>query len=98
MATCKGCGKPMDWGYDSVTGRWVPLEPIETHMDLQRTFLDENGTLRADHRDRHGEGMTVNVTRLPKKVPAELAEQMTEGAVSQLVERVSRRGRRRVEA
>lgn len=74
MAQCKGCGSPMDWGYDSVTQRWIPLESIETHDDLEKSFVDENGILRADHRDRHEGRSGVNVIRLDKKVPAEVLE------------------------
>jgi hypothetical protein len=70
MANCKTCGGPMDWGFDNVTGRWVPLEPLNNDGDLAKTFVDENGVLRADHRDRC-RGTSINVTRLTKKVPAE---------------------------
>lgn len=67
MALCKGCGAIFQWGF--CDGRWVPLEPIATHANLPRTYVDENGELRADHRDRHGPGgSSVNVTRLDRKV------------------------------
>lgn len=68
MATCKGCGAHFQWGF--VDGKWVPLEPVETHDDLDKTYVDENGVLRADHRDRHGT-QSVNVMRLDQKVRAE---------------------------
>jgi hypothetical protein len=71
MSNCKNCGYPLDWGFDPDTGRWIPLEPIDTHDDLPRRFQDENGVLRADHRARHNSGATVNVTRLAREVPAE---------------------------
>jgi hypothetical protein len=61
----------MDWGYDGKSGRFVPLEPLETDMDLDKSFRDENGVLRADHRERCG-GMPLHVERLSKKVPAAL--------------------------
>jgi hypothetical protein len=76
MAFCRHCGKEVDWGFDPVHNRWVPLEPVATHDDLPRTFLDENGVLRADHRDRDKQNSSgVNVTRLDKKIPAELAKE-----------------------
>lgn len=70
---CKRCGLPIEWGFDERTQKWVPLEPEESHGDMQRTFVDENGVLRADHRDRHGNG-SVMVTRLDRKVPAAMAK------------------------
>jgi hypothetical protein len=73
------CGHQIEWGFDSVTGRWIPLEPIATHDDLPRTFVDENGVLRADHRDRHRPG-SVNVTRLEKKVQPLEAQVIEKGA------------------
>lgn len=73
MAQCKQCGQPMDWGHGD-DGRWVPLEPVATHDDLDRTYVDEEGQLRADHRDRHPHGRSVNVTRLSKKVKAKQAK------------------------
>jgi hypothetical protein len=74
MPACNTCGEPFEWGWDGE--RWLPLEPIATHEGLDRTFVDENEVLRADHRDRHQEGMSgVNVTRLQKKVPAETADE-----------------------
>lgn len=74
MAICKGCGSEMQWGF--CDGRWVPLEPVENHDDLARTYVDENGELCADHRDRHGANApSVNVTRLDRKVqPAEVPQ------------------------
>jgi hypothetical protein len=74
MPACNTCGEPFEWGWDGE--RWLPLEPIATHEGLDRTFVDENEVLRADHRDKHQEGMSgVNVTRLQKKVPAETADE-----------------------
>jgi hypothetical protein len=76
MPICHSCGEPFDWGWDAQAQRWLPLEPIATHEGLDRTFVDENEVLRADHRDRHQEGQSgVNVTRLQKKVPAETADE-----------------------
>lgn len=69
MTICYTCGKSFDWGL--VDGKWVPLEPIATHSDLDRTYVDENGVLRADHRDTHGDGAaSVNADRLTKKIKA----------------------------
>jgi len=74
MPACHTCGEPFEWGWDGE--RWMPLEPIATHEGLDRTFVDENEVLRADHRDKHQEGMSgVNITRLAKKVPAETADE-----------------------
>lgn len=69
MAQCRGCGETFDWGF--CDGKWVPLEPVESHDDLDRTYIDEDGELRADHRDRHPHGRSVNVTRLDAKVRAD---------------------------
>ena len=68
MAFCKVCGDVFQWGF--CDGQWVPLEPSKTHDDLDKTYVDEFGDLRADHRDRHSGGASVNVTRLEQKVPA----------------------------
>lgn len=70
MALCKGCGAVFQWGF--CDGRWVPLEPIDTHDDLDKSYVDENGVGRADHRDRHDSEQlaSVNVTRLDRKIPA----------------------------
>lgn len=51
---------------------WVLLEPVETHDDLDKSYLDENGAPRADHRDRHDGVPAVNVTRLARKIRAEV--------------------------
>jgi hypothetical protein len=69
---CKQCGEEIDWG--SVDGKkWVPLEPIESHDGMDRSFVDENGILRADHRDRHNKNESVSIMRLDKKIKAEHA-------------------------
>lgn len=71
MAFCRECGSEMDWGY--IGDKWIPLEPVSLHRDLDRRYKDENGTLRADHRDRHESGFSeppVALSRLPKKVTA----------------------------
>lgn len=73
MPNCRSCGMPFDWGY--CDDKWVLLEPTDSHDDLPRTFVDENGELRADHRDRHPGGPTVNVTRLDRKVQVEEVEE-----------------------
>ena len=75
MTICKYCSVEMDWGYDGE--RYVPLVPIALHDDLDRTFQDENGVLRAHHHQvctRVG-GPVVHVTKLARKVrAAELAK------------------------
>lgn len=68
MALCKGCGREFQWGF--CDGKWVPLEPIALHEGLDRQYVDENGVLRADHRDRHVGGSSVNVQRLDRAVKA----------------------------
>ena len=73
MPNCNRCIAPFDWGRDE-NGSWIPLEPVESHADLDRTYVDENGVARADHRDRHEKGGSgVNVKRLPVKIPAATA-------------------------
>jgi hypothetical protein len=70
MPMCKFCGKAFQWGRSD--DGWIPLEPIESHDGLDRSFQDENGILRADHRvncTRRG-GPAVRVARLAKNVPA----------------------------
>lgn len=71
MSQCKTCGEPIDWCTQD--GKWIPLEPIASHGDLDRSFVDEDGILRADHRDRHRRPAVV-ITRLDKKVKAKDAE------------------------
>jgi hypothetical protein len=82
--TCRTCGERIEWGWINDKGKWVPLEPIETHDDLPRTFVDENDVLRADHRDRHRRGASgVNITRLDKKIPATIAKEHA-GAIARI--------------
>lgn len=69
MATCKNCGGTIQWG--EMDDRWVPMEPVDTHRDLQKRYVDEHGVARADHRDRHNGGPPVTITKLPEPIPAE---------------------------
>lgn len=94
MPNCNRCTKPFDWGFDGE--RWVPLEPVATHDDLDRTFVDENGVARADHRDRHpeGGGSGVNVKRLPVKIPAAVAAENQPSTINRVAEKRGRRSRR----
>lgn len=73
MASCKYCYQPMSWGMDA-GGKYVALVPIELHDGLPRTFQDENGVLRASHRDvctaERGAPL-VRVARLAVKVQPE---------------------------
>jgi hypothetical protein len=75
---CKGCGSPIQWGF--CDGRWVPLEPIASHGALDRRYVDEDGELRADHRDvcpvNGSSGVTV--TRLARRVRADEANAQIE--------------------
>lgn len=70
MPICKFCSKPFAWGFDGE--RWTPLVPVGEEGTLDRTYQDENGDMRASHRDicvLRG-GPSVNVVRLAKKIPA----------------------------
>lgn len=73
MAMCKFCHKPMAWGLNT-DGKYVPLVPIGEDEGLARTFQDENGALRAEHRDvcdaQRG-GPTVRVARLAVAIQSE---------------------------
>jgi hypothetical protein len=69
MAICKGCGGQFDWGKQD--DKWVLLEPVASHAGMDRVYVDENGELRADHRDRHPGGKTLNVASLDRRVKAE---------------------------
>ena len=51
---------------------WVLLEPVETHDDLDKSYTDEDGHPRADHRDRHDHMPAVNVTRLKRRIRADV--------------------------
>lgn len=71
MPHCRNCGKLFEWGWDHESDRWVLLEPIDSDNDMFKSFIDENGIARADHRDRCSGGVTVAVTRLISKIPPE---------------------------
>lgn len=45
---CKYCDKPIDWGFSGE--RWIALVPIGEDAGLDREFQDEQGNLRASHR------------------------------------------------
>lgn len=82
----------MSFTWGNLDGKWIPLEPVETHGDLDRTYVDEHGELRADHRDRHPGGASVNISRLERKIPA---DQVQDAEVDDtLVGRVAKRARR----
>jgi hypothetical protein len=64
MSICKFCAKPFSWGNSD--GKWVPLVPLGEDAELVRSYQDENGALRAEHRlvcVSRG-GPTVRVSRL----------------------------------
>lgn len=69
MPLCKFCGKPFAWGNDS--GKWVPLVPVGEEGDLDRSFQDENGHLRAMHRGMCNYVPAVQVVKLAVPIPAE---------------------------
>jgi len=81
----------MEWGQDD-SGKFIPLVPLDEHDGLDRTFVDSNGVLRAEHRVVcayvHGPGL-VRVTKLSMPVSAE------EVIGSQLPAQPKRRGKRR---
>jgi hypothetical protein len=66
VSFCKSCGRPIEWAWEREAARYHPVEPVATHGPLDRTFVDENGVLRAEHSCR----TSIGVTRLDKKVPA----------------------------
>lgn len=67
MAQCRDCGGYFTWA--QCDGKWVLLEPLGADVDLPKKYTDEHGHLRADHRDRHGEGAPLTVTRLKRPLP-----------------------------
>lgn len=72
MPICTTCGGEFNWAYDEDKDRWVLLEPVALHSDLDRTYVDAEGELRADHRDRHQGGKSSpTVHRLQRRVKAE---------------------------
>lgn len=70
MPMCKFCGVVFSWGHDGE--RWVPLVPKGEEGTLDRSYQDENGDLRAEHRAicRGTGGPSVRVVRLAKKIEA----------------------------
>lgn len=70
MPMCKFCGKPFAWGNSD--GSWVPLIPVGEEGEVPRTFQDEHGILRADHRAlcQHRGGATVRISKLAVPVKA----------------------------
>jgi hypothetical protein len=71
MPMCKFCGKLFSWGYATAEDKWVPLVPVGEEGGLDLTFQDEEGRLRASHRDICDRGgASVRVARLAKKVRA----------------------------
>lgn len=70
MPMCKFCGVAFSWGHDGE--RWVPLVPKGEEGGLGRSYQDENGDLRAEHRAicRSNGGPSVRVVRLAKKIEA----------------------------
>lgn len=80
MATCKHCGGTFDWGQDPDTQRFLLMVPVGEEGNLDRSIVDENGQLRADHRDicRGAGGKLINATRLASRIPAaEAADEQT---------------------
>ena len=71
MPFCKYCGVKFAWGRSET--KWVPLVPLGEEGDLDRTFQDENGQLRASHNAicQFAGGATVRVSELAKPIPAD---------------------------
>jgi len=92
MALCKKCGITFVWGYNEETNRWVPLVPVEEQKDKERSYVDEDGTLRADHRETciNDSGRVVKVTRLAKHIPAAMAEEHNSEIVAAVTKTKSR--------
>lgn len=67
---CKYCDAPIDWGF--ADGRWIAIVPIGSDTELDREYQDENGILRASHKQvcifKGRE--TVRLSRLARTVPA----------------------------
>lgn len=90
MPVCKFCQKPFSWGL--AEGKWVPLVPVGEEGTLDRSYQDENGVLRAEHRAlcvAQG-GPTVRVARLAKAVPAKevLPRPAVNETVGQTIDRI----------
>jgi hypothetical protein len=68
MAKCRNCGDEIDWAI--CDGRWVPLEPLTSHdaVAISLSYVDAEGVLRADHRERCEGNVPIVVTRLKHKV------------------------------
>lgn len=76
MSICRNCGGEFDWAWNDRAERWELLEPIGQDGDLHRSFVDANGELRANHRDRHAGGKpTVSVSQLDRPIPPEKVEE-----------------------
>jgi hypothetical protein len=66
MRNCKYCQKDFEWAFDTNTSRWVPLVPLDQAVGLTRTYVDNNGVLRAMHREVCTETPKLTVTKLDK--------------------------------
>lgn len=95
MPICKKCGVEFQWAVDG--DRWVLFVPVGEEGNLDRSYVDENGLLRADHRDICvGGGGTLNAHRLERRIKA--SEVGEAGPVVKIAEKVverSRRGKRK---
>lgn len=70
MAICKFCGTAFSWGNNG--GKWVPLVPVGEEAGLTLDYQDEDGVLRASHRQTCVQigGPTVHVSKLAKPLQA----------------------------
>ena len=70
MALCKYCNMVFQWG--QFGEKWVPLVPTSEHDDLDRTYQDEEGQLRAPHSAVciNKAGPAVQITKLSVPVQA----------------------------
>lgn len=59
----------MQWGREP-DGRWIPLIPLGEDDGFERSFQDEDGNLRAQHRLVCTGRGAIQVTRLPRPIAA----------------------------
>jgi hypothetical protein len=68
MSKCKYCGDPIEWA--QCGGKFIPLEPLDSHRALPLKYIGPDQELRADHRDAHGSAV-LQVRKLRRPVQPE---------------------------
>jgi hypothetical protein len=99
MPVCKFCQKPFAWGMSD--GKWLPLLPVGEEGDFDRTYQDENGLLRVEHRVicQNQGGPSVRVVKLAKSVAAkEILPAAANETVGQTIDRIRARKKRKKES